>query len=427
VTPAPLHKLGDTLRQARERKGLDLAAAERDTRIRERYLSALERGDYRDLPGAVYTRGFLRNYGQYLGLDPEYLLDLYRLEADGLEPAPRPLPQPIVARARAFVITPGALLAAILTVLVAIFVVYLGSQLATFARTPELRIIDPEGDVLDHPELTYTVRGVTEPDSRISVDGLRENPEARADETGAFEITVRLVPGRNLVSFVASDPRTGRDSAPVTRTITVATGPLPTASLMPLTELAVSSPEEGSTFSGAVAVAGTTSAPAVSVTPTAVEAVSNSFTVRDAAGQPVAEPSGPPPAPPAVELPATDGAFSGSLTLPPGTWEIAFLAAGGGGDATAVRRVTVAERAGLGVRLEIRGGESFLELSADGTANEQHSGRIAVDGTNIDLTAERTITIRAGNAGAVSVIVNEIRIGTMGDAGAVVEWTVSRD
>jgi transcriptional regulator with XRE-family HTH domain len=99
VRPAPLHKLGDTLRQARERKGLDLAAVERDTRIRARYLSALERGDYRDLPGAVYTRGFLRNYGQYLGLDPEYLLDLYRLEADGLEPAaPRPLPQPIVAR-----------------------------------------------------------------------------------------------------------------------------------------------------------------------------------------------------------------------------------------------------------------------------------------------------------------------------------------
>jgi transcriptional regulator with XRE-family HTH domain len=428
VSPAPLYKLGDTLRQARERKGLDFAAVERDTKIRARYLSALERGDYHDLPGAVYARGFVRNYGQYLGLDPEYLLDLYRLEADGLEPAtPRRLPQPIVTRARAFVITPSALLAATLTVLVAIFVVYLGSQLATFARTPELRIIDPEGDVLDHPELTYTVRGVTEPNSRIAVDGLRENPEARADETGAFEVTVKLVPGRNLVSFVASDPRTGRDSAPVTRTITVATGPLPAASLMPLTELAVSSPEEGSTIASPVAVAGTTSAPAVSVTPTAVEAASNTFTIRDAAGQPVAEPSGPPPAPPGVELPAAEGVFGGSLTLPPGIWELAFLAAGGGGDATAVRRVTVTERAGLGVRLEIRGGESFLELSADGTANEQHSGSIAVDGTNIDLAAERTITIRAGNAGAVSVIVNEIRIGTMGDAGAVVEWTVSRD
>ena len=75
-------KLGDVLRTAREARFIDLARVERDTKIRVRYLSALERGDYRELPGAVYTKGFLRNYGLYLGLDPEYLIDLYRLETD---------------------------------------------------------------------------------------------------------------------------------------------------------------------------------------------------------------------------------------------------------------------------------------------------------------------------------------------------------
>ena len=74
-------KLGTVLRTAREARFIDLARVERDTKIRVRYLSALERGDYRDLPGSVYTRGFLRNYGLYLGLDPEYLIDLYRLES----------------------------------------------------------------------------------------------------------------------------------------------------------------------------------------------------------------------------------------------------------------------------------------------------------------------------------------------------------
>src|SRR5512132_2359335 len=72
--------LPDRLTMAREKKGVDLVRAERDTKIRVRYLSALEQGDYRDLPGAVYTKGFLRNYAIYLGLDPEYLIDLYRLE-----------------------------------------------------------------------------------------------------------------------------------------------------------------------------------------------------------------------------------------------------------------------------------------------------------------------------------------------------------
>jgi cytoskeleton protein RodZ len=121
-----VHKLGEVLRAAREAKGVDLVRVERDTKIRERYLSALERSEYRELPGAVYTKGFLRNYGAYLGLDPEYLIDLYRLEsaaATGERPrAPAP-PRPLAARrSRAFVVTPGAVVAAILTILVGGFV-----------------------------------------------------------------------------------------------------------------------------------------------------------------------------------------------------------------------------------------------------------------------------------------------------------------
>ena len=66
--------LPERLLAARERKGVDLYRAERDTKIRARYLAALERGDYRELPGSVYTKGFLRNYALYLGLDPDEVL-----------------------------------------------------------------------------------------------------------------------------------------------------------------------------------------------------------------------------------------------------------------------------------------------------------------------------------------------------------------
>jgi cytoskeletal protein RodZ len=95
------HKLGEVLRSAREERGVDLARVERDTKIRSRYLSALERGAYRDLPGAVYTKGFLRNYGAYLGLDTEYLVDLYRLEsaaAASERPTVQAPPRPIATR-----------------------------------------------------------------------------------------------------------------------------------------------------------------------------------------------------------------------------------------------------------------------------------------------------------------------------------------
>src|SRR5512134_2955777 len=85
--PAPA--LPDRLVAARERKGVDLYRAERDTKIRARYLAALERGDYKELPGAVYTKGFLRNYALYLGLDPDDVLLQWRRERGEIkEPEP---------------------------------------------------------------------------------------------------------------------------------------------------------------------------------------------------------------------------------------------------------------------------------------------------------------------------------------------------
>jgi len=79
--------LGETLRQARLDKGVSLADAARDTRIRRGYLEALEAEDPAALPPAVYTRGFLRTYAEYLGLDSSAMVDLYQPQARR-EPGP---------------------------------------------------------------------------------------------------------------------------------------------------------------------------------------------------------------------------------------------------------------------------------------------------------------------------------------------------
>jgi len=79
--------LGETLRQARLDKGVSLADAARDTRIRRAYLEALESEDGAALPAAVYTRGFLRTYAEYLGLNPQAMVDLFQ-PAARREPSP---------------------------------------------------------------------------------------------------------------------------------------------------------------------------------------------------------------------------------------------------------------------------------------------------------------------------------------------------
>jgi len=236
VTEREPTKLGTVLRTAREARFIDLARVERDIKIRVRYLSALERGDYRDLPDSVYTRGFLRNYGLYLGLDPEYLIDLYRLESGTpVERPSMPSRRPMAARqGRSLVVSSGAVAAAILTILVAALVVYVVGELVIFGGTPDLRITDPAADVVAWQGDDYTIRGVTEPNSTITTEGLRQNPSTTADADGAFSVQVGLVPGANVITLVANDPLTGRDSAAVRRTITVVPAasptPIPTSS-----------------------------------------------------------------------------------------------------------------------------------------------------------------------------------------------------
>lgn len=76
--------IGAQLREAREAQGLSLLEAERETRIRRVFLQALEEDRYADMPGDVYTRGFLRNYALYLKLDLGPLL----AEFDSMRAAP---------------------------------------------------------------------------------------------------------------------------------------------------------------------------------------------------------------------------------------------------------------------------------------------------------------------------------------------------
>lgn len=233
--------LGQTLRAAREGKRWDIARAERETRIRARYLTALEAGDYRDLPDPVYTRGFVRNYAQYLGLDPDWCLDLYRLETHPGEmatPAPAVPRQTSVEPRGTTLITTSRLVRLSLLGVVVAFVAYLAYQFLTFAGTPVLTVTDPPTDLAAYEGTSYVVRGETVPDAEITVDGLRENPSATASATGEFSIRVELVPGSNVITLVATDPVTLRASSPVIRTITV--------TLPPETPPAPSAPPSGS-------------------------------------------------------------------------------------------------------------------------------------------------------------------------------------
>ena len=72
-----MFEIGATLREARERRHLTWEQVEADTKIRAKYLRALEEEEFDSLPSGTYVRGFLRAYASYLGLDGRLFVDEY--------------------------------------------------------------------------------------------------------------------------------------------------------------------------------------------------------------------------------------------------------------------------------------------------------------------------------------------------------------
>jgi hypothetical protein len=70
-------EIGYSLRAAREKQGIGFPEAELATKIRAKYIRALEEEDFEALPADTYARGFLRTYADYLGLDGEIYVDEY--------------------------------------------------------------------------------------------------------------------------------------------------------------------------------------------------------------------------------------------------------------------------------------------------------------------------------------------------------------
>jgi hypothetical protein len=77
--------IGETLREARMRQRLDIADVEQRTKIRAKYLRALENEEFGMLPGPTFVKTFLRTYAEQLGLDPHVLVEEYRANYEGAD------------------------------------------------------------------------------------------------------------------------------------------------------------------------------------------------------------------------------------------------------------------------------------------------------------------------------------------------------
>jgi cytoskeletal protein RodZ len=80
---AELASFGEELRREREIRGISVKEIADATKISRRFLEAIERNDHKTLPAPVFTRGFVREYARYLGLNADEIVNRYNFAAAG--------------------------------------------------------------------------------------------------------------------------------------------------------------------------------------------------------------------------------------------------------------------------------------------------------------------------------------------------------
>jgi cytoskeletal protein RodZ len=419
ISAQPAPTLPERLYNARERKGVDLFRAERDTKIRARYLGALERGDYRELPGAVYTKGFLRNYALYLGLDPDEVLDQWRRErGDAKEAAPvLAVPRPIAAPRQGLTFSPSLVVFALLTIGVLAFGAYLGVQLLRFAKPPTIAVTDPAAAVVqvDDTATMYTMRGTSTAGATINITTPGRDPySVTADKSGSWTADVELRRGRNEFQVSSLDPDTGKrseDEVPLVITVPFLVIEAPT--------LTVDQPTEGATFeNGAIPVQGHT---------TNAEKVVVSAAYMGPTGK--AKTGTATPAPPAIPSPVTltvadDGSFGTPLELTAGKWAITVTASSAEGKTQALTRNVSVTYKGVNLVVAVKGGRAWLKVWVDGKIDSRVgvAGSVFGSGKTLTFTGKDTIEVRTGSSGVTYFTLNGTSLGALGKSGTPETW-----
>lgn len=421
--------VGEILQTARERKGVDLARAERETKIRARHLAALESGDFSALPAQVYAKGFLRNYSTYLGLDAEEVLARWRREVDqpASQDTPRvkPPPQPITAPGRGIKFTGGLFVALVLATIVFLFVGYIGLQLVRFTQNPSLELNGPSIRQLQPGAERLVLSGTGTPDALVTATGADDLVRTTtASPRGAWTLDLPVSKGQNDFTIISTDAQTARESEPLEVMATVpflessaqrtADGPALPAGVdpanlsgAPSAELVLTSPAEGlKAGNGRVKVEGTSDATSVLVS---VQWLGKARDER-AAPQP-------------LELPVQDGVFRGNVQLPKGRWQVSVAAANDGGTPAIVSVPvrSLADRMVVTVRA-VDGNTRVKLLRPD--------EEVIAEGIRLGPGQSRTfrvdpeVILMVGNSKAAHVSVDGVDYGAMGKKAEATRWRI---
>jgi len=197
--------VGELLREARLKKGFTLAEVAKSIKIRAEFLLALESNDFTKIPQATTTKGFLRNYAEFLDLKSESILAIFRrdfLENEKGQIIPRGMVVPLDK----FTLSWNPKMTLIVSVLVvaSLFFYYLTSQYLSLVSAPKIEIFFPlASEIIKQKQVDFV--GKTDKDASLYIN----NEIVNLKENGEFSKKINLINGENEIIFEAQN-RTGQ-------------------------------------------------------------------------------------------------------------------------------------------------------------------------------------------------------------------------
>lgn len=198
--------LGQRLKKARLRRKVSLVDAEIATKIRGKFIAALEEDNWRELPADAYTKGFVVRYAKFLGLDVQKILEKYQKEKDMRfsGEGENILPASNIKEMKV-IITPRLILPIVIGVFLISVFSYLVYQVYGFAGAPELQVMTPSENAIFEKDV-IEVSGITDSSAKVFVN--KDQVQVSAD--GKFFADYKLAKGINVIE-VKSQGKTNKE------------------------------------------------------------------------------------------------------------------------------------------------------------------------------------------------------------------------
>jgi cytoskeletal protein RodZ len=184
--------VGDILRQEREKQGLTLQQVEKTTKMRAKFLHAIETNDWDFFESKVYISGVIKSYAKFLGLDPKKTSAYFRRDYEKKEVVKfqkRIEPSNFQAQPKRIII--GIFVSVFL-----LFFAYFGYQLKIYFTPPKIAIVAPTKNIFRNVD-RIKIEGKTEKEAGITIFGDKVFP----NREGEFVYDFPLKKGKNQITI----------------------------------------------------------------------------------------------------------------------------------------------------------------------------------------------------------------------------------